>query len=247
MKNINCKRFMSVLGLCALPLLSPAAIIDFDFTGRLVVADSSGVIIGPAYTPIAASLRYDTDTGIGGSSLSITMNDFYLGYPAVFHDISMSRQGTGNLINGQVLVDWNGNLDMPLHIEWDGTGLFNAIDYGLQAGDVLSGSTLYRDANGNHVQDPGEFLTDIGSAIPWSDFLQASPTDTQGPAPLAATANSQGLTDGPFVGIRGYFDIGSGNSMYVTAVSAVPVPAAFWLFASGMLGFLGIARRRQRR
>jgi hypothetical protein len=29
------------------------------------------------------------------------------------------------------------------------------------------------------------------------------------------------------------------------AVSAVPVPAAVWLFASGLLGLVGIARRRK--
>ena len=46
---------------------------------------------------------------------------------------------------------------MPLHIEWDATGLFNAIALGLQVGDVLSGSDLYFDANGNKVQVAGEY------------------------------------------------------------------------------------------
>lgn len=31
----------------------------------------------------------------------------------------------------------------------------------------------------------------------------------------------------------------------ITAVSAVPVPAAVWLFGSGLLGFIGIARRKK--
>jgi len=36
---------------------------------------------------------------------------------------------------------------------------------------------------------------------------------------------------------------GSGNCS-VTTVSAVPVPAAVWLFGSGMLGLMGLARRK---
>lgn len=37
----------------------------------------------------------------------------------------------------------------------------------------------------------------------------------------------------------------TGHSDYVTTTSAVPVPAAAWLFGSGLLGLLGAARRRQ--
>jgi len=63
--------------------------------------------------------------------------------------------------------------------------------------------------------------------------------------PMAATSNSLGLLDGPFPGLRGYFNIGSGNSMQVLSVSSVPVPAAAWLFCSGLLGLVGIARRKK--
>ena len=61
---------------------------------------------------------------------------------------------------------------------------------------------------------------------------------------MAATSLSAGVLSGPFTGIRGYVDIGSGNSMTVTSISAVPVPAAVWLFGSGLLGLLGISRRK---
>lgn len=230
-------------------LLSTSAqadIINFDFTGRLVVAGMYGDIVGPAYTPIAASLQYDTTSGIGASSLSITMEDGFLGMPATFHDISMTKQ-TATIITGNVFVDWGANQNMPLHVEWDGTGLFNAISQGLGVGDVLSGNMLYHDNNGNKVFDAGIDTvrdTDLGSATPYSDSLQLY-GDTQGPAPLAATINSMGLgNDTPFPGIRGYLDIGSGNSMHVTSVSSVPVPAAVWLLGSGLIGLVGMARRR---
>jgi len=231
-----------------LPITSQANVITFDFTGRLVVVDSFDSIMnnnGLPYTPISASLEYDTVSGIGSSNLSISMADDFFQLPVTFHDISMTHQAGTNLITGQALVDFGPNPNMPLHVEWDATGLFNAIDFGLQAGDVLSGSDLYRDANGNGVQDVGEYLTDIASVIPYSDSLQHT-IHQQGAAPMAATIGSLGLdASTPFAGIRGFIDIGSGNSMHVTSVQTVPVPAAVWLFGSGLLGLIGIARRKK--
>lgn len=220
-----------------------ASIINFDFTGRLAIVDPTGAIM--SNMPISAALSYDTASGIGSSDLSITTDVLFFNQPLLFHNIAMSRIGETNIITGEVLVDWNVNNDMPMHVEWDATGLFNAIEYGLQAGDVLSGSVLYRDANGNGVRDAGEYLTDIGSANPHADSLSSNPDNWAGPAPMAATGNSLGLdSTTPFEGIKGYFDIGSGNSMHVTSVSSVPVPAAVWLFGSGLLGLIGIARRK---
>jgi len=46
-----------------------------------------------------------------------------------------------------------------------------------------------------------------------------------------------GYTSGPVTGA---------NLAMVTNVSAVPVPAAAWLFGSGLLGLIGVARRQGR-
>jgi len=246
-------KLVSVVIALALSSNVNAAIITFDFTGRLVMTSSSGGVVwngDQMYTPIAASLSYDTVTGLGNSSLSITMSDGFYGIPATMHDISMVRQAGTNFIDGQVLADWNDQTDMPLHVEWDATGLFNAIDFGLQAGDKLSGTNLFRDSNEDGIWEEGEWVANIGSTTPYSDTLpqiitrsQYDPEAIQGPAPMAATINSQGFGAAtPFPGFVGYFDIGSGNSMYVTSVSAVPIPAAAWLFGSGLIGLAGFAR-----
>ena len=251
---MNIRKLICTLGLCLLPIASQAAIINFDFTGRLIVTDADDIILnnnGSTFTDIAASLTFNTATGLGGNSvdnnLSVTMNaaDFS-GAPPTFHDVTMTRLGDSNIIDGIILVDWDGNLNLPLHVEWDATGLFNAIDLGLQAGDVLSGTDLYHDINENGVYDAGTdtYRADIGSATPYSDFLPSPLHEMGGPAPMAATVNSIGLTDGPFPGTKGYFDIGTGNSIHITSVSAVPVPAAVWLFGSGLLGLVGVARRK---
>ena len=44
-----------------------------------------------------------------------------------------------------------------------------------------------------------------------------------------------GMIDGPFPGFHANFDLSS----------PVPVPAALWLFGSGLLGLVGVARRRK--
>lgn len=46
--------------------------------------------------------------------------------------------------------------------------------------------------------------------------------------------------------VAGYFGMGSGpdNGNGVTPPQAVPLPAAAWLFISGLLGMIGVARRR---
>lgn len=221
-----------------------AASIDFQFTGQLTIESGDQVI---AVYPISANLNYNTVAGVGSSDLTIsTGNQFFFGFPMLFHSIEMQRVGSSNFIAGTVYVDWNINTNLPAHLVWDATGLFNAIDYGLQQGDVLSGSSLYHDGNGNGSQDPGEFLADIASAIPHADTI-VQPIDIQGPAPMAATDSSPGLgNDTPFPGIRALFDIGSGNSMFVTSVSAVPVPAAAWLFCSGLIALVGVSRKSVR-
>jgi hypothetical protein len=254
MEELSMKNTIYALGLLlAPPVISHADTITFDFTGELIVADPSGTILinnGSTVTPISASLTYDTVTGLGDSSLTLSMSDPYLDIPATFHDISMTRQGDSNLITGQVFVDWGVNTNMLNHVEWDATGLFTAIDFGLQVGDILSGTNLYRDTNGNGIGEAGEWLADISSATPYSDFLQSPnpityPHISGGPAPLATTSGSLGL-DGttPFPGVVGYFNIGTGNSMHVTSISAVPIPSAIWLFISGILGLARISRRK---
>lgn len=52
-------------------------------------------------------------------------------------------------------------------------------------------------------------------------------------------ATVPGMADGPFPGFHASFSGDAGT------VSAVPVPAAVWLFGSGLVGLVGVARRKK--
>ena len=243
----------AVLCLMILPVTAvQSAVIGFHFTGNMMVVDPNGGVItnlGKPLSPISANLNYNTETGVGGSDMSITMAGDFWSSPAIFHDITLQYDGASNSINGSILVDWNGNTDMSMHVNWDATGFLNAINSGLEVGDTISGTILNKDTTGDGFFDTS---IDVSSALPYSDSLLVNSV-LEGPAPLAATETSLGLgydIDGnfiggtPFDGIKGLINIGSGNSLTVTSVSAVPVPAALWLFGSGLIVLAGLVKRK---
>lgn len=272
---INYKKLICVLGLGLLPAVSQASIITFDFTGRLTVTDPTGNIVigGGSGSPdpfglqaaIHSTFTYDTAAGFGFGDLIISPLT-YFGMDTQFHSISMNKIEGTNYVLGNMLVDFGPNIGLPVSLVWDATGLLNAIDYGLQAGDVISGTTLKRAGSPDY---------DVNSVIPASDgYNYNGYIVNQGPAPLATTtfntstlcvpgvdcignAMSGGLSfiddgiagspqiDGPFPGMQVSIDIGSGNSLTVLSVSSVPVPAAVWLFGSGLIGLIGLARRKK--
>ncbi|MEQ1663250.1 MAG: PEP-CTERM sorting domain-containing protein [Thiobacillus sp.] len=249
----------------ALPGLANADTYTFNFTGRMTIGLNGDAITGgtPEFdnyqTPISASLTYDTVTGLGSSSLSITLDQPFFGASATFHDIAITRVGETNLFNGSLQADWGSNLNILIAIQWDGTGFLNAVNSGvLTVGDKISGDVLYHDSNGDQVYSADEVvIASLGSATPYADALVASTManygDTpvnytpQNHAPLAATSASLGVTSGALQGVKVYLDIGSGNSLYVTAITAVPEPETYAMMLSG-LGLVGwSARRRKQR
>ena len=77
--------------------------------------------------------------------------------------------------------------------------------------------------------------TDIGTVIVGSNPSGTLPftDDGIGGSPMKA---------GPFPGFNANFDI---TDLTITSVTPVPVPAAVWLFGSGLLGLVGVARRKK--
>lgn len=253
---------LSLALLTALPSLASADTYTFNFTGRMTVGMGTFVITDGTsefdryQTPINASLTYDTETGLGSSSLSLTTSNLFLGWQPTFHDITMSRIGSTNLFNGQFLTDWGNSYNMSTHIQWDATGFLNAVNSRqLQVGDKISGDVLFRDVNNDHTYSQ-VVIPSLGSATPFADALVEQTMANGGLtfvnyipqyyAPLAATSATQGLIEGSFAGVNVYMDIGSGNSLYVTSITSVPEPESWAMLLAG-LGLVGWAARRRNR
>jgi hypothetical protein len=60
----------------------------------------------------------------------------------------------------------------------------------------------------------------------------------------ACTGNSLGMAAGPFPGQKPQF-VGTTADDFPVSGSPVPVPAAVWLFGSGLVGLVGVARRKK--
>jgi len=129
-----------------------------------------------------------------------------------------------NQIGAHILFDWNNNLSIDMVNVWNLNSTFSncgaALTNPAAQNCLWTGPTNIAGNNANTV------------------FALAS-TDNNGDGTLGIPM----VAGGPF------FDTlyGSFNFNFnLQGVSAVPIPAAAWLFGSGLLGLLGLARRKQR-
>jgi hypothetical protein len=103
---------------------------------------------------------------------------------------------------------------------------------------------LTQTETGIHAEGFWDWGVNVNQAIEWDWMLQALPggatsltlLDTDGDG-TPGTA----LTSGPFPGFTMAIE-----GIATLAPVPVPVPAAMWLFGSGLLGLFGVAKRRNR-
>ncbi|BAZ93192.1 fructose-1-phosphate kinase [Thiohalobacter thiocyanaticus] len=191
-----------------------------------------------------------------------------------FQAIGDGMGGEGSLVLGNMLFNWNGNTGIPVSIVLDAAGFFGGMQAGLIGdGDLTQaevagfGATPASDGtytNGtygylgvgpvpiattewNTSFAPGCSLGDCEGVSPSGALPLVEDTD----ANLNEFAQGDGvgiggnpMADGPFQGFNANFDITAMTNIQVTP-SAIPVPAAVWLFGSGLLGLVGVARRRK--
>ncbi|MEJ1297462.1 MAG: hypothetical protein RPU64_07730 [Candidatus Sedimenticola sp. (ex Thyasira tokunagai)] len=141
---------------------------------------------------------------------------------------------------------------------------FTAIDTNVEAGlsfDVMNGH-LANDSAINYILYEGQgvsgaelasitfSLEDTFSGIYMADFTSINLTVGSVYSLVASVVDSS-----PYWGLRGGTALDGGEAVYggitntvedmqisVDGVSAVPVPAAVWLFGSALLGFIGFSR-----
>ena len=138
----------------------------------------------------------------------------------------------------------------------DGTDLYNisSSDIFSYSYDLAAGTTGTSYYDGGWTSDVG----DIGDAFSWDGSILSLTFDTLGGDYIQEYDDlgnfSQVVTGQPWQ-VASRFDndssqmygyLTSGTSLTLTAqATVVPVPAAVWLFGSGLLGLVGIARRKK--
>lgn len=211
--------------------------------------------------PVTGTLAFDTATGSGSGTVAAF--SFFGGGKASatsisFQAIGNGAGGPGTLVLGNMGFNWNGNNGIPVSIVLDAAGFFGAAFAGLTVSQTITGGATPASANLDGTFPVGAVM----ATTTWNttNIFGSNTTlgnNPSGTLPLIADTKSVGgspMRAGPFLGSNANFDI---RSIHVTSCTdtgtgtdackvapVVPVPAAVWLFGSGLLGLVGIARRR---
>jgi len=222
-------------------------------------------------TPVSGTMSFDTVTGAGvGTVVPFTFFGDTTAHIANALGMTFQVADTIGTVIGTMLFSWNGG-GHPVSIVLDGSGMFAAMAGGAFAGgptSTISGVGALPATNGTDF-DSGKGVktfplgpspmatktTNTNSAcagvaitsqvnaytiVTKPAFATCFPTssDTIGGSPIPS---------GSFAGFNPNFDVSSVHLDSISqAPSGVPVPAAVWLFGSGLLGLVGIARRKKK-
>lgn len=247
-----------------------ADIVEMSWSGLFTMLDPNGSpLINTSYpyygdptwgyglrTQISGTLSFDTLTGAG--SATIAPFAFCSSGLLEFRDMSLQAIGDGNggqgaLVLGNMLFNWSGNSGIPISIVWDAAGLFSSLADGYYIGETISGVGALPASNGIRKGALSIGLAPMATTIWNTTTVPGAGTGSNPSGELPLTADSVGgspMIAGPFLGFNINLDITS-IQIEPTVCPAngvcpppVPIPAAFWLFGSGLLGLGGISLRR---
>jgi len=191
------------------------------FFGALWTAHDIQVFAPGSYTFDVTTATAAAPNGANGETGTVAMNV------------------ASNQLGMHMLFDWNGNnnIDVVVIAEQNqvfgaGLGRFTSSACGTPFGPVNNTAGCLWDGPGFVG---GDFANAPDPSAPWGLVS----VDSDDPDNIPGTPMA---TNGPFAGSNANF---MANMTPTPAPSAVPVPAAVWLFGSGLMGLVGVARRRK--
>jgi len=247
------------------PAVSSAASMTATWSGLFTLVNPSGVIgvnldeatSGPYYgnrTPVSGTLSFDLSTGSGSGT--VAPFSFFGGGVAIattisFQAIGNGFGGPGSLVLGNMGFNWSGSNGIPVSIVLDAAGFFAAGGDGYTTSENITGGAT--PATDGYLFGTKVYTLPVGpspmATTTWNttsiDPPLALGDNPSGTLPLTNdTIGGSPMGAGPFPGWNANFDI---TTAHVTSFDpgVIPVPAAVWLFGSGLLGLVGVARRRK--
>lgn len=238
----------------------------FTDSANFTLLGPAGGTQPPGYSTNNVSLAWDDNaynassdyTGPGGAenvTASSTTPWFGIGWS--MHDVQMfvpgsysfdTALGGGNLESGILNVTVNPS-QLGMHMLWDWNGNLNIDLFMVFGWNDVFGSGIGRSVSG--TTPSGTFNCDAGII---TNCLYDGPGYGSAGQPAGRTmwtlvsvdGNGDGIMGIPMMAggpIEGYSWNLNANLNYVA--DPIPVPAAAWLFGSGLLGLFGLMRRRR--
>jgi len=183
---------------------------------------------------------------------------------SVFQSIGDGFGNPGSLVLGNMSFNWNGITGIPLSIVLDAQGFFGVLTNGFTGPSSLANVSVSQTISGVGALAASEGATFGSSRSNYTLPLGPSPMVTTGfnttnigfPTLGSNPSGTLPISDdgvggspfqqaAPFQGFNANFDLTTLHVVALNSMSAVPVPAAVWLFGSGMMGLVGVARRRR--
>jgi hypothetical protein len=217
-----------------------------------------------------------TGPGLPGSAANMTLSssDMFFGSVWMAHDIQVFLPGAYSFdVTLQTLVSPNGangeagmlNVTVPtgmlgMHMLWDWSSFLNVDMFMVLSPSSVFGAGIGRSTTGtisNNACDGISTMSAIKNCLfDGAAYFDGKPSGTTAGKPAGNKVWMLASTDGDGDGVMGIpmaangpfpgFNANFNASMASTPDAVVPVPAAVWLFGSGLLSLVGIARRKKK-
>jgi len=233
-------------------------------SANFTMLDSTGYTVGGTNDVIMSwdGNGYTSDTDYAGvnsaSNVTASSTSTFFGGLWTAHDIQVfvpgsynfnsttttsdGESGTLNLTVGanqlgmHMLFDWNGNYNIDVVVLAQGGVPFFGSGIGLLANPGCA-STAPASSLTQCLYDGGGYGT-AGVPVASNPWMLTS-IDQAGGDGISGTPM-------PFGGPFQFFNANFNATLAPTAIPAVPVPAAAWLFGSGLMGLAAVARRKKK-